>query len=306
MSRARTLGATLLATCLLAAAVPDGPAAVADSDPRAATAAPKAQSSQSRRTLARRVARVRRRTARAERRLRSLVTAFAALPGAITNGDMTLDGKINTIVGSVTPLLQQLGQGSLDLKAALESLSAGVTSGFADVSAGFDEVEAGLTDVGDFLGATEHGFGQVLVGATPEAGAFVVTPDIPDTVQQAQALQQFVAAGTGNVSVAYGVRSGESDGTGASNPAALCRVTVTNDGGSTEATAFQPVATRSALTSTTPANANFPFGLKTDNTAGDADVTTTFASSVAVTAGETYTVGLACVDTSASDTDPKA
>jgi hypothetical protein len=132
-------------------------------------------------------------------------------------------------------------------------------------------------------------------------------------VQQAQSEQQFVAQHTGALIVAYGVRSAESDGTGASKPAALCKVTVTNKAGSTQTTAanpnigglpFQPVDNKSALTSTDPANAGFPFGLKTNG--ADADLTTNFVSSINVTAGDTYTVGMACVDTSPDATDPSA
>ena len=58
------------------------------------------------------------------------------------------------------------------------------------------------------------------------------------------------------------------------------------------------------LTSTDPANAGFPFGLKSSG--ADADQTTTFVSSVAVSTGDTYTVGLSCVDTSADANDPSA
>ena len=164
--------------------------------------------------------------------------------------------------------------------------------------------------------STEYGFGQVIVlqpAATPQPGSFVETPDIPDTVQQAQAEQQFVAQHTGNLAVAYGVRSAESDGTGSGNPAALCKVTVTNAAGTTQTTAanpalgglpFQPVNNKSALTSTDPANAGFPFGLKTSG--ADADQTTTFVSTVPVAAGQTYTVGMACVDTSPDANDPSA
>ena len=50
-----------------------------------------------------------------------------------------------------------------------------------------------------------------------------MTPDIPDTVQQALTTQQFVAQQAGNLIVAYGVRSNETDGTGASNPARPAR-----------------------------------------------------------------------------------
>jgi hypothetical protein len=58
------------------------------------------------------------------------------------------------------------------------------------------------------------------------------------------------------------------------------------------------------MTSTAPANAGFPFGLK--QSGPDADQTVTYASTVPVAAGDTYTAALSCVDTSPSSTDPSA
>ena len=233
-----------------------------------------------------------------------------ALKGVNTNAQalvdirtlaQSVDTRLKVIEGAAPQIIDGLGQ----LKTAAEQLKAGLTT-----------AGEGLTALKTLAGATEYGIGQVIVlvpGPTPQAGSFVVTPDIPDAVQQAQTTQQFIAQHSGALAVAYGVRSGESDGTGSSNPAAHCKVTVTNEGGSTETTAanpglgglpFQPVNTKSTLTSTDPANAGFPFGLKTSGS--DADSTTTFVSSVTVTAGDTYTVGLSCVDTSASASDPSA
>ena len=188
-----------------------------------------------------------------------------------------------------------------------------VLKGLNDLKTGLEAAGAGLVGLRTLATSQEYGFGQVLSGATPEAGSFVVTPDIPDTVQQAQTTQQFVAQAAGNVTVLYGVRSNESDGTGAADPAAACKVTVTNEAGVTETTApnatlggvpFQFVPTKSVLTSTVPANAGFPFGLKT--AAPDADVTVAFGSAVPIAIGETYTVGLSCVDTSPNANDPSA
>jgi uncharacterized phage infection (PIP) family protein YhgE len=201
----------------------------------------------------------------------------------------------------------------------LKTLEGGVPQilgGIDQLKTGLTTAGAGLTQLKTLAGATEYGIGQVVVltpSAVAQAGSFVVTPDIPDTVQQAQTTQQFVAGASGNLAVLYGVRSGESDGTGSANPAALCRVTVTNAGGTTQTTAanpnagglpFQPVDNKSTLTSTDPANAGFPFGLK--QTGADADQTTTYVSTVPVAMNATYTVGLSCVDTSPSTTDPSA
>jgi hypothetical protein len=209
-----------------------------------------------------------------------------------------IDDRLKTIEGAAPTLIENLTK-----------VGAGLTALKDATTAGFDKVSTSLK-------STEYGIGQLIVlepAPNPQEGSFVETPDIPDAVQQAQTTQQFVAQNTGNLAVSYGVRSGESDGTGAALPAAFCKVTVTNEGGTTETTApnaglggvpFQPVNDKSTLTSTIPANAGFPFGLKT--TAPDDDKVTTFVSAVAVTAGDTYTVGLACVDTSADANDPSA
>ena len=251
---------------------------------------------------------LRRRVVKTERSIRGTRTAIATLL-ALSKSNKT---GVDFLIGAAPALvngLTALRDGSLQLKAGLETVGAGLLALKAGTEAGFASVKTSLT-------STEYGFGQVLVltpGPTAQAGSFVETPDIPDAVQQAQTEQQFLAQHSGDLAVAYGVRSGESDGTGAANPAAYCKVTVTNEAGATQTTAgnatfgglpFQPVNTKSALTSTDPLNAGFPFGLKTSG--ADADQTTTFISTVPVTAGDTYTVGLSCVDTSASSTDPSA
>jgi hypothetical protein len=227
------------------------------------------------------------------------VTAQLATTNTTASG---IDARLKVIEGAAPAIITGLTQ---------------LKDGLTAVAAGLQTAGAGLTKLSTFVQSTEYGFGQVVVlnpGPNAEAGSFIETPDIPDTVQQAMTEQQFVAQHTGNLAVAYGVRSNESDGTGASNPAAFCRVTVTNKAdAATQTTApnanlgglpFQPVNNKSAMTSTDPANAGFPFGLKQNG--ADADQTTTFVSTVAVTAGDTYTVGLSCVDTSPDPNDPTA
>ena len=213
----------------------------------------------------------------------------------------SVDARLKVIEGAAPQIIDGLGQ----LKTAAEQLKTGL-----------ETAGAGLTSLKTLAGATEYGFAQLTVldpAPNPQEGSFVVTPDIPDAVQQAMTTQQFIAQQAGDLVVSYGVRSGESDGTGASLPAAVCKVTVNNEGGEIATTGpngslgglpFQPVNTKSALTSTDPANAGFPFGLKT--VGADADQTTTLATTVTVAAGAAYTVGLSCVDTSASTTDPSA
>jgi hypothetical protein len=319
------------ATCLVVAlAAPTAGAAGAGSSK--AKASQKAKASVTKKRLARDIRAIRTRANSNRRNIAALRTSLTTLGtdlrSAISGGDKTVDDKVNAIVGVVTPILQQLGQGSLDLKAGLEKLAAATTENLLLLKDGLEKAGAGLTSLQSYLGATEYGIGQVVIAQpalAPQAGSFVVTPDIPDTVQQAQTTQQFIAQHTGALVVAYGVRSGESDGTGAALPAAHCKVTVTNESKgagdantvnqSTETTAanpglgglpFQPVNTKSALTSTTPANAGFPFGLKTNNDEEDADVTQNFVSGVVVATGDTYTVGLSCVDTSPDADDPTA
>lgn len=242
--------------------------------------------------------------AKAVKRLAAIQKAAKALAATVTTQGAGLDG-VKTFADQIDARLK-----------LIEGAAPQIIDGLAALKAGLETAGAGLTKIQTFLGSTEYGIGQLIVltpAPDPQEGSFIVTPDIPDTVQQAQATQQFVAQQSGNLAVAYGVRSGESDGTGADKPAAFCKVTVTNAAGATETTAanpnlgglpFQPVNTKSALTSTDPLNAGFPFGLKTNG--ADADSTTTFVSTVAVTATQTYTVGLSCVDTSPDAADPSA
>ena len=174
-----------------------------------------------------------------------------------------------------------------------------VLKGLSDLRDGLLAAGAGLTTLQKLAGSQEYGYAQISVGGTPQQGAFVQTPDIPDTVQQASTSQQFVTpggtvAGT-TLAASYGIRGGEIEPTG---PQGFCRTTVVNDttgttgtlpgdpigapGGST--TGFLTVAT------STPFAAGFgPAGSDTPITAAVPTVT--------VTAGDVYTVNVACIDT---------
>ena len=283
----------LAATCLVAAlaAPAAGAAAERSGEAEARAAVTKKRLAQRIRAVDRRSRSNRRNVARLGRRLSTL---GAQLSAAITGGDKTLDDKIAGIVGVVTPMVAQMADAAKALEARLNQLAAATEGGFLEVERSFGEVDTAVSDVRDRVGATEYGIGQaiVLVGATPtpEAGGVVVTPDIPDDEQQAQTHQVFTADNTGTLRVAYGVRSNESDGTGAGNPAASCRVYVRNEANDFAETPLQPVDHKSAVTGEDPETAAFPN-----------DLTTT----VAVTAGDTYEVGMACVDTTADPDDPK-
>src|SRR3954447_2088221 len=184
------------------------------------------------------------RLARQAKSIKKISTALTQLAGAFTNGSKGLDGRIKTI----------------------EDAAPVIISGLTQLKDGLTELKDGLTQAGDGLNklktlatSQEYGFGQALViSAGPvvnsEPGSFIMTPDIPDTVQQAQTSQQFIAQHSGTLSVSYGVRSNESDGTGASDPAALCRVWVMNEADDLGQTAangalgglpFQPVNDKS-------------------------------------------------------------
>lgn len=237
-----------------------------------------------------------------------------ALKGVNTNAQSLVD--IRTLAQSVDTRLKVIEGAAPQIVDGLNQLK----DAAGQLKTGLETAGAGLNSLKTLAGATEYGIGQVVVieagpSPNPQEGSFVVTPDIPDAVQQAQTTQQFIAQQSGALIVLVGVRSGESDGTGSSLPAAHCKVTLTNEGGATQTSdpngslgglPFQPVNTKSSLTSTDPANAGFPFGLKTSG--ADADSTTQHpaAPTVTVTAGDTYTVGLSCVDTSASSSDPSA
>jgi hypothetical protein len=227
----------------------------------------------------------------------------------------------NKKLTAITATIGSQGKSITDVDTRLKTIESSVpivTKALTDLQTGLTTVGAGLTSLKTLATSTEYGFGQVVVVSAgpvlhPQVGAFVETPNVPDDVQQAQTTQQFKnGPDAGNLLVSYGVRSTESDGDG-TTPAALCRVWVTNTAGTTDQTApnvglgglpFQPVLTKSATTSTTAGNTGFGFGLKQNPP--DADVTQNFVSTVPVAANETYTVGMSCIDTSASTTDPSA
>ena len=303
----------LVAACLVGGlpATASAAASAASSDDAVATAAQK-QKRITARTVNRKLnstrkslRTTRRRVNSARRTLRRLNISLSELGRRLGGTEGGLAGLLGAAPQLISSL-QQLGTAVRDqIAPGLKALSDAVQG----------QIAPGLKRLGDFVAAAEYGFAQVVVASpalNPQLGSFVVTPDLPDTVQQAQSTQQFIAQHGGALVVLYGVRSGETDGTG-TVPAAHCKVTLTNEGQTTQTTPanadlgglpFQPVDERSALTSTDEANKGFPFGLK--QSGDDADKTETYQSTVMVSAGDTYTVGLACVDTTPDANDPKA
>ena len=225
---------------------------------------------------------------------------LSALTAGIDTRLKTIEGAAPTIISNLT----KLGEGLTKLGDAATQLKDGLT-----------QAAAGLNSLKTLATSTEYGIGQVFIAGSPAAGAFVVTPDIPDAAQQAQVSQTFIAGAAGTITVRVGVRSAESDGTGSSDPAAYCRVTVSSGNtGTTSApnaglsgAPFYPINNKSPQTSST--ETSFPFGpISTDQLT---DLTTgtnsaSPASPATATAGLPYQVTLSCVDISASATDPSA
>jgi hypothetical protein len=195
-----------------------------------------------------------------------------------------------------------------------------IIQGLTDLKNGLTQAAAGLTSLQTLATSQEYGIGQVFIAGTAAPGSFIETPDIPDSAQQAQVTQTFVAGTAGAITLQVGVRGNESDGTGATNPAAFCRVTEVSGANSTTSSAtagpnpvapapYYPINLKSPLTSTT--ETGFPFGpISTDNLTdltvngtNSANPTGTAATAVI---GAPYTISLSCIDPSASATDPSA
>ena len=242
------------------------------------------------------------------RKLARDITALKKLADTVNTGLPGLSSKLDAVDGRLK---------------VIEGAAPQIIQGLTDLKAGLEKAGAGLTKLQTLGTSTEYGIGQVFIAGNPEPGAFVVTPDIPDAVQQAQVTNQFIASQSGAITLQVGVRSAETDGTGADNPAAHCRVTVQQLGAAATRTSlpnaalggapFHPINTKSKQTSTEAANAGFPFGPKTSG--DDADVLTDLttggnstapAGSPSATAGTPFSVTLACVDVSPSTEDPGA
>jgi hypothetical protein len=246
-----------------------------------------------------------------------------------------ITGDVGNLAGVVATQQQSLSSlqtlaGKLDTRvSAIEALGPQIFDALTKLKDGLTAAGAGLNSLKTLTTSTEYGVGQVYFGATPQGGSFVVTPNVPDDVQQAQTTQSFNAgASTGVIHVLVAVRSNESDGDG-SVPAAHCRVTVVDDLGHTTTSKptlpaagigtapFYPILTKSAVTSTIPANAGFPFGQKASGADADhvVDLTDTGGSGNAVapdgtpataSPAKSYSVSVSCVDLSPSTSDPSA
>ena len=87
---------------------------------------------------------------------------------------------------------------------AIEGAAPQIVSGLTALKDGLTKAADGLTSLQKLATSTEYGVAQVFIGATPLSGAFLVTGDIPDAVQQAQTSGSFLATGAGVIHVQVG------------------------------------------------------------------------------------------------------
>lgn len=228
-----------------------------------------------------------------------------------------VDTRVTTVVANLTALSNKVDAIVAVATDSLTKLQAGLLA----LKDGLTTAGAGLTSLKTLATSTEYGIGQVLINGTAAPGSFVATPDIPDAVQPATVTSTFVAGASGVLDLAVGVRSAESDGTGASDPAASCRATIVSANNSSTSAPnatkfglgagsppFWDIATKSPQTSTT--ETSFPFApISTDNLTnltGASNSVDPTATPATATAGLPYTVTLTCIDLTPSTSDPSA
>ncbi|HYI36256.1 MAG TPA: hypothetical protein VEX39_06615 [Thermoleophilaceae bacterium] len=209
--------------------------------------------------------------------------------------------SLNSSINTLKEIADRADKSSAAITAGVPTIVKGLT----DLKAGLLKAGAGLTTLQKLATSQEYGFAQMVIGATAQPGAFLQTPDIPDTAQQASTSQQFVApagAAAAPVTASYGVRGTEVEPTG---PQAFCRTTVTNNTtGVTGTPTTDPIGAGAATTGFLPVATTSPFAAGFGQ-AGTDSATATTIPTVTVTTGDIYTVNLACIDTTPiSETDP--
>jgi hypothetical protein len=118
-----------------------------------------------------------------------------------------------------------------------------VLDGLSKLAAGLTSAGEGLTKLGNAFAAQEYGVVKVQLGTTDVDGAVLTSSDIPDDSNAATLTGSVIVpvpngAATVPVRLLAGVRSGEADGTGATDPVASAGVvtmTVTSPAGVTVA-----------------------------------------------------------------------
>ncbi|MDX6729476.1 MAG: hypothetical protein QOK49_4281 [Baekduia sp.] len=119
-------------------------------------------------------------------------------------------GKADSAQGGVNAVLSQVPA---------------VLDGLTKLAAGLTSAGEGLTKIGNALAAQEYGVVKVQVGGVDQPGAILDSADIPDDSNAAivtGTMLVTIPAGATNtpITLLAGVRSGESDGTGAADPVA--------------------------------------------------------------------------------------
>src|SRR4051812_27006473 len=140
-----------------------------------------------------------------------------------------------------------------------------ITDGLKKLADGLTQAADGLTKVGNALAAQEYGVVKVQIAGQDVPGAILTSADIPDDSNAAVVSGTVLAVapgGTGNqplpIRLLAGVRSGESDGTGADNPVAsagIVSMSVANVTGSPAVTITGGTANNPAIPITSDANA---------------------------------------------------
>jgi hypothetical protein len=253
-----------------------------------------------------------------QRRLVLVVAAIAALgllaaaPAAFAKTSKT-DKAQNKVLKSQSKSLKSLRKSTKSAGSAIAALKVVAERGDANAKTvlnaapaiiqGLTDLKAGLTAAGASIktlaSSQEYGYVQITSDVGGAQG-FLVTPDIPDSAQQAQTSQQFVVPATAtSITTQFGVRSGESDGDGVT-PAANCGVTLIRGTNGTVQTSGAPPYTAVPTKSTLAATASSPFGLL-----GGTDVPIT-GPTLTVAGGDLYTVKLNCADLSVNPNDPSA
>ena len=151
---------------------------------------------------------------KAEKKQNSAIKKQGAAVKKLTKRNKSVSRQLGLVAGNLSAL-------TTDVKA--------IQAGIPQVVSSLSTLGAGLTTLSNsfkgYVGAAEYGLVQLYVGTTEVPGQLLISSDIPDDANQATVAGKLFAgvpAGTTNVPLILkaAVRSGEKDGTGASNPVA--------------------------------------------------------------------------------------
>lgn len=190
------------------------------------------------------------RTAKSAKRSAAAGLAAATAAGKKADG---AQGGVNTILAGVPAITDGLTR---------------LATGLQQAATGLTQLKDGLTTVGNALAAQEYGTVKLQLGTTDVPGAVFNSSDIPDDSNAATLTVTTVVpvpngASSVPIRLLAGVRSGESDGTGAADPVASAGIV------SMTATAITPATT---INGGNPGFATLPLASKANDDAGGAPV----------------------------------